>query len=256
MAGTHFRNPVMFAGLAKNTKWFKDLPVDNNPNFTCYKDDFIYNTLPSSQWATSIADGGASAGISNEVNGAVTLTSANTTDNNGLALVKTQNTFQAVAETRDSTGAITNPGTVIWYEARIKNNDANATDYGTGLVETFTGSSGWRSANRISIESNNGEQFYRFVTKNASGTNQVQYTAYTITDDAYDTVGFRCDRAGKVEFFVNRVLAATVTSNINTDDMQMFAASVTASASGQRVTSLDYITCTANRNAAELIGNI
>ena len=256
MAGTHFRNPVMFAGLAKNTKWFKDLPVDNNPNFTCYKDDFIYNTLPSSQWSTSIADGGASAGISNEVNGAVTLTSANTTDNNGLALVKTQNTFQAVAETRDSTGAITNPGTVIWYEARIKNNDANATDYGTGLVETFTGSSGWRSANRISIESNNGEQFYRFVTKNASGTNQVQYTAYTITDDAYDTVGFRCDRAGKVEFFVNRALAATVTSNINTDDMQMFAASVTASASGQRVTSLDYITCTANRNAAELIGNI
>ena len=131
MAGTHFRNPVMFAGLAKNTKWFKDLPVDNNPNFTCYKDDFIYNTLPSSQWSTSIADGGASAGISNEVNGAVTLTSANTTDNNGLALVKTQNTFHAVAETRDSTGAITNPGTVIWYEARIKNNDANATDYGT-----------------------------------------------------------------------------------------------------------------------------
>ena len=256
MAGTHFRNPVMFAGLAKNTKWFKDLPVDNNPNFTCYKDDFIYNTLPSSQWSTSIADGGASAGISNEVNGAVTLTSANTTDNNGLALVKTQNTFQAVAETRDSTGAITNPGTVIWHEARIKNNDANATDYGTGLVETFTGTSGWRSANRISIESNNGEQFYRFVTKNADGTNQVQYTAYTITDDAYDTVGFRCDRAGKVEFFVNRVLAATVTSNINTDDMQMFAASVTASASGQRVTSLDYITCTANRNAAELIGNI
>ena len=256
MAGTHFRNPVMFAGLAKNTKWFKDLPVDNNPNFTCYKDDFIYNTLPSSQWSTSIADGGASAGISNEVNGAVTLTSANTTDNNGLALVKTQNTFQAVAETRDSTGAITNPGTVIWYEARIKNNDANATDYGTGLVETFTGTSGWRSANRISIESNNGEQFYRFVTKNADGTNQVQYTAYTITDDGYDTVGVRCDRAGKVEFFVNRVLAATVTSNINTDDMQMFAASVSASASGQRVTSLDYITCTANRNAAELIGNI
>ena len=256
MAGKHLRNPGMFAGLAKNTKWFKDLPVDNNPNFTCYKDDFIYNTLPGSQWSTSIADGGAAAGISNEVNGAVTLTSANTTDNNGLALVKTQNTFQAVAETRDSTGAITNPGTVIWYEARIKNNDANATDYGTGLVETFTGTSGWRSANRISIESNNGEQFYRFVTKNADGTNQVQYTAYTITDDGYDTVGFRCDRAGKVEFFVNRVLAATVTSNINTDDMQMFAASVSASASGQRVTSLDYITCTANRNAAELIGNI
>ena len=46
MAGTHFRNPVMFAGLAKKTKWFKDLPVDNNPNFVCYKDDFIYNSLP------------------------------------------------------------------------------------------------------------------------------------------------------------------------------------------------------------------
>ena len=47
MAGTHFRNPVMFAGLSEKTKWFKDLPVDNNPNFVCYKDDFIYNTLPS-----------------------------------------------------------------------------------------------------------------------------------------------------------------------------------------------------------------
>ena len=256
MAGTHFRNPVMFAGLSNNTKWFKDLPVDNNPNFVCYKDDFIYNTLPSAEWSTSIADGGASAGISNEVGGAVSLTSANTTDNNGIALVKTANTFQAVAETTDSTGAVTNPGTVIWYEARIQNNDANATDYGTGLVETFTGTSGWRSANRISIESNNGEQFYRFVTKDAAGTNQVQHTAYTITDSSYDTVGFRVDRAGKVEFFVNRALAATVTSNINTDDMQMFAASVSASASGQRVTKLDYITCTQNRNGSELIGKI
>ena len=64
------------------------------------------------------------------------------------------------------------------------------------------------------------------------------------------------DKAGKVEFFVNRELAATVTSNINTDDMQMFAASVSASASGQRVTKLDYISATQNRNASELIGNI
>jgi len=242
--------------LNNNKKWFKDLPVDNNPNYVCYKDDFIYNTLPSSEWSTAIADGGAAAGISNEVGGAVTLTSANTTDNNGIALVKTANTFQAVAETRNSSGAITNPGTVIWYEARIQNNDANATDYGTGLVETFTGTSGWRSANRISIESNNGEQFYRFVTKNAAGTNQVQHTSYTITDSSYDTVGFRVDRAGVVEFFVNRELAATVTSNINTDDMQMFAASVSASAAGQRVTKLDYISATQNRNASELIGKV
>ena len=256
MAGTHFRNPVMFAGLANNTKWFKDLPVDNNPNYICYKDDFIYNTLPSAEWSTSITDGGASAGISNEVGGAVTLTSANTTDNNGLALVKTANTFQAVAEVTDASGFVTNPGTVVWYEARIQNNDANATDYGTGLVETFTGTSGWRSANRISIESNNGEQFYRFVTKNADGTTQTQYTAYTITDSAYDTVGFRVDRAKNVQFFVNRTLAATHTANINTDDMQMFAASVSASASGQRVTKLDYITATQNRNASELINNI
>ena len=256
MAGTHFRNPVMFAGLANNTKWFKDLPVDNNPNYICYKDDFIYNTLPSAEWSTSIADGGASAGISNEVGGAVTLTSANTTDNNGIALVKTANTFQAVAEVTDASGFVTNPGTVVWYEARIQNNDANATDYGTGLVETFTGTSGWRSANRISIESNNGEQFYRFVTRNGSGTTQTSYTAYTITDSAYDTVGFRVDRAKNVQFFVNRTLAATHTANINTDDMQMFAASVSASASGQRVTKLDYITATQNRNASELINNI
>ena len=55
MAGTHFRNPVMFAGLSEKTKWFKDLPVDNNPNFVCYKDDSIYNTLPSAEWSSSIA---------------------------------------------------------------------------------------------------------------------------------------------------------------------------------------------------------
>ena len=38
--------------------------------------------------------------------------------------------------------------------------------------------------------------------------------------------------------------------------MQMFAASVSASAAGQRVTTLDYITATQNRNASELIGKI
>jgi hypothetical protein len=38
--------------------------------------------------------------------------------------------------------------------------------------------------------------------------------------------------------------------------MQMFAASVSASAAGQRVTTLDYISTTQNRNASELIGKI
>ena len=153
MAGTHFRNPVMFAGLSNNTRWFKDLPVDHNPNYVVFNDDFIGASLAQPPWNTSLADGGASATTSTvDLNGNLTIASQATTDNNGACVVTASTSWQPAAEVVDSTGAVTNPGSTIWFESRLKSADVDQTNFGAGLVVTgISGSEGWSSANRIYI---------------------------------------------------------------------------------------------------------
>ena len=260
MAGTHFRNPVMFAGLSNNTKWFKDLPVDHNPNYVVFNDDFIGASLAQPPWNTSLADGGASAVTSTvDLNGNLTIASAATTDNNGACVVTGSTSWQPAAKVVDSTGATTNPGSTIWFESRLKSADVDQTNFGAGLVVTgISGSEGWSSANRISIESADGIGNIQFVTDDAAGTTTTNYTtgAGTLTDATYITVGFKAHGTSQVDFYVNRMFAGTHTANIPTDELQGFLASVSGDATGTKSTDFDYWYCVNNRNASELRGNI
>jgi len=150
------------------------------------------------------------------------------------------------------------PGSTIWFESRLKSADVDQTNFGAGLVVTgISGSEGWSSANRISIESADGIGNIQFVT-DSSSTTTTNYTtgAGTLTDATYVTVGFKVHGTSKVEFYVNRILAATHTTNIPTDELQGFLASVSGDASGTKSTDFDYWYCVNNRNASELRGNI
>ena len=36
----HFTGPILFAGKDSSRKWFENLPIDKNPDFVTYMDDF------------------------------------------------------------------------------------------------------------------------------------------------------------------------------------------------------------------------
>ena len=68
----------------------------------------------------------------------------------------------------------------------------------------------------------------------------------TLTNDTYVTLGFvatkgNSDGNDTVEFFINRKSAGTTTSTIPTANMKMMAMSISGDATGQKVTTLDYM---------------
>ena len=40
MAGVHFTWPILFAVKNNEKKWFENLPIDKNPDYVVYFDDF------------------------------------------------------------------------------------------------------------------------------------------------------------------------------------------------------------------------
>ena len=36
----HFTGPILFAGKDGTKKWFENLPIDRNPDYVAYMDDF------------------------------------------------------------------------------------------------------------------------------------------------------------------------------------------------------------------------
>ena len=108
----HFTGPVLFAGKDGQRKWFENLPIDKNPDYVVYMDDFTGVALDSTNDWTVVKDSSASAAIAADVvNGAVTLSSQATTDNDGASIQG--NEIFAVATTRD-----------IWFETKITPTDA------------------------------------------------------------------------------------------------------------------------------------
>ena len=123
----HFTGPILFAGKDGNRKWFENLPIDKNPDYLVYMDDFTGITLDSTNDWTVVKDSSASAAIAADIaNGAVTLSSQATTDNDGASIQG--NEIFALSSTRD-----------IWFETKITPTDAegSAMDICIGLTVNF-----------------------------------------------------------------------------------------------------------------------
>ena len=66
MAKTHFSGPILFSGKGNSKGWFENLPIDRNPDYMVYMDDFTGVTLDNTNDLTVVKDSGASAAIAAE----------------------------------------------------------------------------------------------------------------------------------------------------------------------------------------------
>jgi hypothetical protein len=129
--------------------------------------------------------------------------------------------------------------------------DVDQMDVLVGLTETFTTNpeNALASANIIGFLLTDGSAVIQGTTE-ASGTQTLvtfdDTTLSTLENDTYVTLGFvattgREAAKNKVDFYINRKFAGTSKTNIPTANMKLAAMSISGDATGQKVTTLDYM---------------
>ena len=239
MAGVHFTGPILFAGKNNEKKWFENLPIDKNPDYVVYFDDFDrigFDSNTGHRW-TVVKDSGASVAIAaDQLNGLVNLNSTATTDNDGASIQKNE-IFQVQSDK------------ALWFETKVRTSDVTDTDLCFGFTINFaTNPEAMLTAtDRIVFQKDDGDASILCKTEK-DGTETSTDSGIDFADDTYARLSIRVQSTGKVDFFVNRSLVATHTTNIPDDENLTIAAmSVSGDATGTKATTLDYMFAAADR---------
>jgi len=233
MANTRFSGPVLYSG-SNNTTYFSGLgqmPIGINPAYFSIVDDFTGIAIDTTNNWTVVKDSSAAVAIvADTVGGEVALTSAATTDNDGASIQG--NEIFAVATDK-----------VIFFQTRLKCNDADQTDICAGLTVNFATNpeNMLTAADRIVFQVDDGNASILCKTEK-NGTETSTDSGVDLSDNTYVVLAFSVNNTGSVEFFVNGNSVATHTTNIPDDEnLTPAAMSLSGSASGTRETILDYI---------------
>lgn len=225
---THHNTPVLYSGYAAGYKDLREMPMSINPDYFCLEDDFVYEL--DTGW-TTVKDSGATVAIvADTVGGELAITSTATTDNDGGSVQG--NEIFAVAADKN-----------MFFQTRIKNNDVDQTDICVGFTVNFaTNPENMLTAtDRIVFQVDDGDASILCKTEK-DGTETSTDSGIDMVDDTYIKLGIACSGTGKVEFFINDKLVATHSTNIPDDENLAIAAmSLSGSASGTRVTTIDYL---------------
>ena len=218
MANTHFSGPILFSGKGNSKGWFENLPIDRNPDYMVYMDDFTGVTLDNTNDWTVVKDSGASAAIA--------------ADNDGASIQG--NEIFAVASGRD-----------IWFETKITPTDAegDAMDICIGLTVNFATNpeAMLTAADRIVFQVDDGDSNIDCITEK-DGTATTTDSGIDIANGTAVTLGIHVKSTGSVEFFVNRAKVATHTDNIPDDEnLARGAMELSGSATGTKSMNIDYM---------------
>ena len=242
---THFKGPVLFS----NASAFENLKMSMWPDQFTFMDDFEQGALDATHNWTIVKDTGASAAITADgTGGEVNLTSATTTDNDGASIQAKQESFALP----------TTAGDKLYFETRVKISDATQTDFLIGFTETFATNpeNALLSANVIGFVKVDGTAIVKGTTESSGTQTLTEFadtTKSTMENDTYVTLGLVATKGtdlNKVQFYINRNLVGTSTTNIPTANMKVMAMSVSGDATGQKITTIDYIMAAQDRNVS------
>lgn len=225
---THHNTPVLYSGFASGFKDLREMPISINPDYYCIEDDFVYEL--DTGWVVVKDSGATVAIVADTIGGELAITSTATTDNDGGSVQG--NEIFAVATGKD-----------MFFQTRIKNNDVDQSDICVGFTLNFaTNPENMLTAtDRIVFQVDDGDASILCKTEK-DGTETSTDSGIDMVDDTYVKLGISCSGTGTVEFFVNDKLVATHSTNIPDDENLAIAAmSLSGSASGTRVTTIDYL---------------
>ena len=228
---THHNTPVLYNGYGASYRALREMPISINPDFFEISDDFVGIAFDATNDWTVLKDSGAAAGlVADAVGGELALTSAATTDNDGASIQG--NEVFAVTASKN-----------IYFQTRIKCTDADQTDICAGLTVNFASNpeAMLTAADRIVFQVDDGNASILCITEK-DGTETSTDSGIDLVDATYILLAFSVNGTGAVKFYVDGTLVATHGTNIPDDEnMTVAAMSLSGSASGTRVTTLDYI---------------
>ena len=232
-------SPLRAVNTANAAKmWYNDLVISRDPDHLYFMDDFDRVALDSAtdhRWE-EVKDSGASVAIEvDTVGGWVNLVSAATTDGDGASI-------QGNAIYKAATGRF------IHVEAKVKYHDANDCDFFFGLTESFATNpeAVLTESNRIGFQIVEGDASVLCKTE-ATDVETSTDSQVDAADDTEMTLGIRVIGTGIVEFYVNRILRATHTTNIPTANLALALAHISGSVTGTFILHCDYITASMTR---------
>ena len=235
---THHNTPVLYSGYASGYKDLLSQPIALNPDYFTYVDDFLGIVINTTNDWTVVKDSGATVAIvADTVGGELGLTSAGTTDNDGASIQKNE-TFSVDANKN------------LFFQTRIKCNDADQTDICVGFTVNFATNpeAMLTAADRIVFQVDDGDASILCKTEK-DGTETSTDSGIDLADDTYVKLGIAVAGTGSAKFYINDLLVATHSANIPDDENLTIAAmSVSGSASGTRLTTLDYMMASQTRD--------
>lgn len=229
MSNTRFNGTILH-GNTKARKWFNDLPQAFAPEYVQQWYDFVEVTDDETNLYTVVKDASASVAIAADTaNGRLLLTSAATTNDDGASIQGNEIWLPAAGRT-------------IWFETLLQISAAGDQELYAGLSQNFATNpeAVLTASNRIGFQVNDADASILCKTEAAD--------TETSTDSGVDIVsatdirlGFKVIGTTTVEFYINRNLVATHTTNIPTTELAFALYELSGSNTGTMSASIDYV---------------
>ena len=242
---THFKGPILYSSARKG---LENLQVGVWPDQAVFLDDFTGIALDATNDWTVVKDTSATVAISADVaTGVVALTSQATTDNDG-ASIQGNEIFQLP----------TTAGEKLYFECRFyigstAGDSVGQMDVWVGLTENFATNpeNAFLATNRIGFQLDDGSSLTRLISESGGTETETELAStYNLVDDTYVTLGFIATKGTStdtVEYYHNRKLVGTHTTNVPTVLLTPAIVEVSGDATGTKSMGADYIMAAVDR---------
>ena len=251
MGTTRFSGPLMYSGEGRTTgmgTWFKNLPMQLNPDYSVQFDDFTGIALDNTNdWTYSQLTSGTAAILADAIDGWLQIAGTGSDDTG--ASIQGNEIWQAQASKK------------IYFETRIVTSDADQMDIFVGLCEngTLSTSVPFATNNQIGFLVTDGDASIEAIcdsggvaTETDTGVDFADGSVSGGTISGDRRLGFVVTGTGKVEFYVDRVLKVTTTDNIPTSQLTTWVAAVAGEATANKV-DCDYLFTAAQRQTDGMV---
>ena len=242
---THFKGPILYSAARKG---LENLQVGVWTNQAVFLDDFTGIVIDTTNDWTVVKDSGATVAITADAaTGVVALTSAATTDDDG-ASIQGNEIFQLP----------TTAGEKLYFESRFSiassaGDSVGQMDVWVGLTENFAThpENAFLATNRIGFQLDDGSSLTRLISESGGTETETELAAaYNLTDDTYVTLGFIATKGTStdtVQFYYNRQLVGTHTTNVPTDLLTPAMVEVSGDGTGTKSMNVDYVMAAVDR---------
>jgi len=203
-----------------------------NMDYFVYENDFF--TYAAGDWTVTETQGGQTQALTDEVGGVLKCSLVGDSEDDVMGLQLGAESFLPAA------------GKEIWFECRVKVDEATQSDFLFGLSDTDTAIPGAQPSDGIYFYKADGSTSVgAYCTSSSVSSSEAGVNTYAA---AYVKLGFRVKGVSEVDFWVNDVKVATIEGSIPTTELRVSLGIADGDgAGGADYMYIDYVKCAQTR---------